>query len=56
MNKKTIIIIGATSGIGRALFEKYIVEGNRLGIVGRRTYLLDELFQEHPDTTFSACG
>ena len=54
MNKKTIIIIGATSGIGRALFEKYAAEGNCLGIVGRRTYLLDELLQEHPDTTFSA--
>ena len=49
-----ILIIGATSGIGKALFEKYIIEGNRLGIVGRRTYLLDELLQEHPDTTFSA--
>ena len=54
MNKKTIIIIGATSGIGRALFEKYAAEGNCMGIVGRRTYLLDELLQEHPDTTFSA--
>lgn len=54
MNMKTIIIIGATSGIGRALFEKYAAEGNCMGIVGRRTYLLDELLQEHPDTTFSA--
>ena len=31
-----IIIIGATSGIGRALFEKYAVDGNCIGIVGRR--------------------
>lgn len=28
-----IIIIGATSGIGRALFEKYAAGGNCLGIV-----------------------
>ena len=28
MSKKTIIIIGATSGIGRELFEKYAVDGN----------------------------
>ena len=54
MNKKTIIIIGATSGIGRALFEKYATNGNRIGIVGRRTHLLDELYQEHPDTTITA--
>jgi len=54
MNKKHIIIIGATSGIGRALFEKYAAEGNRIGIVGRRTHLLDELRQEHPDTTVVA--
>ena len=48
-----IIIIGATSGIGRALFKKYAVDGNRIGIVGRRTYLLDKLRQEHPDTTIT---
>ena len=46
-----ILIIGATSGIGKSLFEKYVTEGNRLGIVGRRTHMLDELRQEHPDTT-----
>ena len=48
-----ILIIGATSGIGKALFEKYIIEGNRLGIVGRRKNLLDELYQQHPDNTFT---
>ena len=53
-NKKTIRIIGATSGIGRALVEKYAVDGNRIGIVGRRTHLLDELYQEHPDTAITA--
>lgn len=54
MNKKNIIIIGATSGIGKALFEKYAADCNRIGIVGRRTHLLDELRQEHPDTTVTA--
>ena len=54
MNKQSIIIIGATSGIGRALFEKYASDGNCIGIVGRRTHLLDELRQEHPDTTVTA--
>lgn len=49
-----IIIIGATSGIGKALFEKYIKEGNRLGIVGRRMHLLDELNHQHPSNTYTA--
>ena len=51
-----ILIIGATSGIGKALFEKYIIEGNRLGIVGRRAYLLDEFYQQHPDNTFTSAA
>ena len=49
-----IIIIGATSGIGKALFEKYTTEENRLGIVGRRTNLLEELCQRHPSNTVTA--
>lgn len=48
------IIIGATSGIGRALFEKYAAGGNCIGIVGRRTHLLDELRQKYPDNTVTA--
>ena len=31
MNKKHIIIIGATSGIGRALFEKYAAGAAKRG-------------------------
>ena len=48
-----ILIIGATSGIGKALFEKIVSEGNYLGIVGRRTNLLDELQLQHPYNTFT---
>ena len=54
MNKKAIIIIGATSGIGKGLFEKYAAEDNRLGIVGRRTHMLEELRQQHPCNTVTA--
>ena len=54
MKRQAIIIIGATSGIGKALFKKYATNSNRIGIVGRRTHLLDELRQEHPDTTVTA--
>ena len=49
-----IVIIGATSGIGRTLFKKYATNSNRIGIVGRRTHLIDELQKEHPDTTVTA--
>ena len=49
-----IVIIGATSGIGKALFEKYARGDNRIGIVGRRANLLDELFQKYPSKTITA--
>lgn len=49
-----IIVIGATSGIGKALFEKYVKEENRLGIIGRRTQLLDELKHQYPSNTHTA--
>ena len=49
-----IIIIGATSGIGKALFEKYVKEENRLGIIGRRTQLLDELKHQYTSKTHTA--
>ncbi len=48
-----IIIVGATSGIGRALFERYAEGNNRIGIIGRRKYLLEELREEHPDKTIA---
>ena len=49
-----IVIIGATSGIGKALFMKYANAENRIGIVGRRTNLLDELSQKYPSQTIKA--
>ena len=49
-----IVIIGATSGIGKALFEKYANENNRIGIIGRRAHLPDELFQKYPSKTIPA--
>ena len=46
-----IVIIGATSGIDKALFEKYANENNRIGIIGRRAHLLDKLYQKYPSKT-----
>ncbi len=49
-----ILIIGATSGIGKALFELYIKDKHRIGIVGRRSHLLDELCRQYPSYAFAA--
>lgn len=48
-----IVIIGATSGIGKALFEKYASGDNRICIVGRRANLLEELSRKYPSKTIS---
>ncbi len=49
---KKIIIIGATSGIGRELAKVYSCIGYEVGIVGRRTELLNELAAELPTKTY----
>ena len=50
MNNKAIVI-GASSGIGRALARQLAVEGYALGIAARRTELLQELAAELPGET-----
>jgi len=49
-----IVIIGATSGIGKALFEKYANENNRIGIIGRRAHLVNELYHKYPSKAIPA--
>ena len=49
-----IIIIGATSGIGKALFGNYVTKDNIVAIVGRRTKLLEQLQKGHPSNTIIA--
>jgi short-subunit dehydrogenase len=48
-----IMIIGATSGIGKALFLNYAKHGCRIGIVGRRRNLLEVLRQQYPSNTMA---
>jgi len=45
---KKVIIIGASSGIGRALAELLVSKGNIVGITGRRTALLQQLEDTDP--------
>lgn len=46
-----ILIIGATSGIGRSLYRHYISNGNNVAIMGRRKDVLDELYNANPSST-----
>jgi short-subunit dehydrogenase involved in D-alanine esterification of teichoic acids len=43
-----ILVIGATSGIGLGLSEKFLAEGKSLIIVGRRTDQLSNFISAHP--------
>ena len=44
-----ILIVGATSGIGRALAENYVEKGHKIAITGRREEKLEELRQNNPN-------
>lgn len=51
MNKK-VVIIGATSGIGREVANIYIAQGWKVGIAGRRANELESLQQTAPKQVF----
>ena len=52
---KKVIIVGATSGIGRKLAEIYAEKGYKVGITGRRKNLLDEIQNHHPAQIETEC-
>src|SRR6188768_141586 len=52
---KKVIIVGATSGIGRKMAELYAAAGNIVGITGRRKELLDEIENIFPDKIKTEC-
>lgn len=54
MSKK-ILIIGASSGIGRRMAEVYASSGNKVGISARRSELLNELQRIYPSNIFTEC-
>jgi short-subunit dehydrogenase len=50
-----ILLIGATSGIGRELARLYATAGHLVAATGRRQELLDSLHDEYPDHILTAC-
>lgn len=54
MAQKKIIIVGASSGIGREIACKYVADGNMVGITGRRENLLNELKEKFPSQIFTS--
>ena len=52
MNKR-VIIIGATSGIGREVANIYIAQGWKVGVAGRRAHELEALRLTAPEQVFT---
>lgn len=52
---KKVIIIGATSGIGRELARRYAQNNWLVGVTGRRRELLDSLQDEFPNNIIREC-
>jgi short-subunit dehydrogenase len=50
-----VIIIGATSGIGRELAIQFAKDNCTVGITGRRNEFLEEIKQMFPDRIFTEC-
>jgi short-subunit dehydrogenase len=50
MAQKKIIIVGASSGIGREIAFRYAAMGHKVGITGRRPNLLNEVKEKFPET------
>lgn len=55
MNQQRIIIVGATSGIGRRMTELYAGRDNLVGITGRRRELLQEINHQFPQQIRYEC-
>jgi short-subunit dehydrogenase len=54
-SNKKLLIVGATSGIGKALAKRYIQSGWIVGITGRRNELLNEIQKDYSDQIRTEC-
>jgi NADP-dependent 3-hydroxy acid dehydrogenase YdfG len=44
---KHVLLVGATSGIGKAMADRLIKAGSKVTVVGRRKDRLDEFVEKH---------
>lgn len=51
---KHVLLVGATSGIGRAMADRFIQAGIKVTAVGRRKQRLDEFIAKHGEEKASA--
>jgi short-subunit dehydrogenase len=54
-SNKKIIIVGATSGIGKEMALQYAAKECIVGVTGRRNELLNELKEKFPSQIFTQC-
>ncbi len=52
---KRIIIVGASSGIGKELALRYAAKGDLVGITGRRSELLEQIKKHYPKNILTSC-
>lgn len=55
IEQKKIVIIGASSGIGKRIAELYAQNGHRVGITGRRSELLQQIQQHFSQSVEYEC-
>ena len=55
LTSNTILVTGATSGIGLALAERFLARGNEVIVCGRRAERLREIRERHPGVHTRVC-
>ena len=52
---KTIIVTGASAGIGRAVAERFLDDGWQVGLIARRAELLEEMAEGRGNAVILPC-